>query len=181
MSKPLFAPVPGFDQPIAVLKHCHDRIRKQIRTMQGLLAHLPQHGADAEARQAAASVRRYFNQAAPNHHADEEQDLLPMLRATAGGDDAGILHELLPQIMAEHVEMEAAWDNLDRQLQMIEAGESASLSTEDVARFAALYGAHMEKEESFIAPMAKRIFTADQMALLGNAMRARRGVPNQGE
>jgi len=41
---------PGFDQPIAVLKHCHDRIRKQLATMQKLLAHLPQHGADSQAQ-----------------------------------------------------------------------------------------------------------------------------------
>lgn len=177
MSNPLFAPVPGFDQPIAVLKHCHDRIRKQIRTMQGLLAHLPQHGADAEARQAAANVRRYFNQAAPNHHADEEQDLLPMLRDTATGEDAKLLTELLPQIIAQHIEMDAAWRGLDSQLQTIESGASAGLSVDDVERFAALYGAHMEKEESFIAPMAKRLFSAEQMSSLGNAMRARRGVP----
>ena len=177
MNNPLFAAVPGFDQPIAVLKHCHDRIRKQIRTMQGLLAHLPQHGADAQARQAAGNVRRYFNQAAPNHHADEEQDLLPMLRTTASGEDAGILTEVLPQIMAEHIEMDAAWKRLDCQLQAIESGASADLSADDVERFAELYGGHMEKEETVIAPMAKRLFSADQMASLGNAMRVRRGVP----
>ena len=74
---------PGFDRPIAVLKHCHDRIRKQLATLEKLLAHLPRHGADEQARQAAAAVMKYFDQAAPLHHADEEQNLLPMLRAVA--------------------------------------------------------------------------------------------------
>ena len=121
-------------------------------------------------------MRRYFNQAAPNHHADEEQDLLPMLKTSASGEDADILTEVLPQIMAQHIEMDAAWKSLDGQLQAIESGASAGLSADDVERFAALYGAHMEKEETVIAPMAKRLFSDDQMASLGNAMRARRGV-----
>ncbi|HEV2612422.1 MAG TPA: hemerythrin domain-containing protein, partial [Noviherbaspirillum sp.] len=32
----LFDTAPGFDQPIAVLKHCHDRIRKQLATLERL-------------------------------------------------------------------------------------------------------------------------------------------------
>ena len=47
---------PGFDQPIAVLKHCHGRIRKQLATLEKLLAHLPEHGADEQAQQAAQAV-----------------------------------------------------------------------------------------------------------------------------
>ncbi|MFC3376746.1 hypothetical protein ACFOLJ_12875 [Rugamonas sp. CCM 8940] len=41
MSESLIDTAPGFDQPIAVLKHCHDRIRKQLLTLNNLLAHLP--------------------------------------------------------------------------------------------------------------------------------------------
>ncbi|MDO9217277.1 MAG: hemerythrin domain-containing protein, partial [Lacisediminimonas sp.] len=40
MADPLVTPAPGFDQPIAVLKHCHDRIRKQIETLERLRQHL---------------------------------------------------------------------------------------------------------------------------------------------
>jgi len=50
MSHNLFDTAPDFNQPIAVLKHCHDRIRKQLETLQKLLAHLPVHGADSDAR-----------------------------------------------------------------------------------------------------------------------------------
>ena len=42
---------PSFDQPIAVLKHCHDRIRKQLATLDKLLPHLTAHGADEQAQQ----------------------------------------------------------------------------------------------------------------------------------
>jgi pyridoxamine 5'-phosphate oxidase len=173
---PLFEMIPGFDQPIAVLKHCHDRIRKQIRTMQNLLTHLPKNGADEPARRGAEAILQYFEKAAPNHHADEEEDLFPVLRATAQGEDEAALAEVLPKIMHEHELMAQAWAALEPQLQAIAAGTGAELSAENVAAIAALYAGHMEKEEQVIAPMAKRILSAEQMDTLGKAMEARRGV-----
>ena len=53
MSNTLMDAAPGFDQPIAMLKHCHDKIRQQLATLKNLLTHLPRHGADAAAQQAA--------------------------------------------------------------------------------------------------------------------------------
>jgi pyridoxamine 5'-phosphate oxidase len=176
MNIPLFETAPDFDQPIAVLKHCHDRIRKQIKTMQNLVRHTPKSGRDIDMQQAAHAVLRYFDNAAPNHHADEEHDLLPMLQSTATDEDAILLASLVPEIMQEHEHMDAAWAVLDQQLQKIASGTSDELSVSDVTRFAELYAAHMEKEETQIAPMAKRLFSIEQMHQLGNAMRARRGI-----
>ncbi|HEY0064606.1 MAG TPA: pyridoxamine 5'-phosphate oxidase [Telluria sp.] len=167
---------PGFDQPIAVLKHCHDRIRKQLATLDKLLAHLPAHGADAQAQQAAAAVIKYFDKAAHLHHADEEHDLIPMLQLSAQGEDAALLAQLVPQILSEHHQMDAIWQNLHEQLKGIADGGAATLNAGEVRRFVDMYSAHMEREESFIAPMAKRIFSATQMASLGEAMQARRGI-----
>jgi pyridoxamine 5'-phosphate oxidase len=167
---------PGLDQPIAVLKHCHDRIRKQLGTLRNLLAHLPNAGADLEAQQAAAAVLRYFNQAAPHHHADEEVDLLPMLQATARGADADLLADLVPQILAQHERMHNDWHAIEVQLEAIASGASDRLSGAAVTAFSDAYSAHMEQEETHIAPMAKRLFSAGQMASLGQAMRIRRGI-----
>jgi pyridoxamine 5'-phosphate oxidase len=173
---PLFEPIPDFDQPIAILKHCHDRIRKQIRTMQKLLDHLPSNGADDSARRGAKAILQYFDKAAPNHHADEEEDLFPMLQATAKEDDAALLASLLPLILHEHQKMDIAWRQLENQLRPIASGSLSLLSAQDVQSFAELYAAHMEKEETQIAPMATRIFSAEQMARLGNEMAVRRGL-----
>ncbi|MDB5765174.1 MAG: pyridoxamine 5-phosphate oxidase [Herminiimonas sp.] len=181
MINSLFEPAPGFDQPIAVLKHCHDRIRKQLGTMQNLAVHLPQYGQNLDVQQAATAVLRYFNKAAHQHHEDEEHDLLPMLQATARGEDAALLNRLLPDILEEHRQMHVLWNSLDRQLKEIASGASAELSTEDVNRFSGMYEAHMEKEETQIAPMAKRLFSAAQMHRLGDAMRVRRGIASIGE
>jgi pyridoxamine 5'-phosphate oxidase len=176
MSAPLFDPAPDFDQPIAVLKHCHDRIRKQLTTLEKMLAHLPEFGADQDAQQGATAVSRYFNSAAAHHHADEEQDLLPMLRATAGGDDALTLEALLPEIVQEHLQMEAVWLALAQQLNEIASGTSTALSDDNVRQFVTLYTTHMQKEEAHIAPMAMRLFSTEQMAKLGQAMKNRRGI-----
>jgi pyridoxamine 5'-phosphate oxidase len=175
---------PGFDQPIAVLKHCHDRIRKQLATMQKLPEHLAHHGADEQARQAAQAVLKYFDKGAPLHHADEEEDLVPMLQAVAQGEDAATLAELVPGILQDHDEMDAMWQSLHEELHAIADAGAATLSTPTVQRFAERYSAHMEREESFIAPMAKRLFSAAQMARLGEAMQVRRGIlppPGAGE
>ncbi|MES2019629.1 MAG: pyridoxamine 5'-phosphate oxidase [Pseudomonadota bacterium] len=167
---------PGFDQPIAVLKHCHDRIRKQLATLEKLLAHLPAHGADEQARQAANAVIHYFDKAAQLHHADEEEDLIPMLQASAVGDDAALLAQLVPGILEEHHQMDAMWQGLHEQLKAIADGSAAQLHEADVRRFIDSYAAHMEREEGLIAPMAKRLFSADQMARFGLAMQVRRGI-----
>lgn len=167
---------PGFDQPIAMLKHCHDRIRKQLATLQQLPAHLAAHGADEQARQAAQAVLKYFDQAAPLHHADEEENLVPMLQAVAQGEDAATLAELVPGILQDHDDMDAMWQDLHEQLSAIGAAGGTVLSASTVQQFAERYTSHMEREESRIAPMAKRLFDAAQMAQLGTAMQVRRGI-----
>jgi len=176
MSESLLDAVPGFDQPIAVLKHCHDKIRKQLKTLQNLLTHLPQHGADAAAQSAAGAVMKYFNTAAHLHHADEEQDLLPMLESTATGADLELIRTLKPQILDQHQQMDKDWHILNSQLDRIAAGAAAELSADDVARFVQSYTAHMETEEAHVAPMAKRLFSPTQMAVFGEAMQRRRGI-----
>ncbi len=170
---------PGFDQPIAVLKHCHERIRKQLTTLGKLLEHLDSpsapHRADQQARQAAQAVIKYFDQAAHLHHEDEEQNLLPMLVATASGADAALLAQLVPQIAADHTAMDAIWQDLHEQLKGIEEGK-AVLSDTLVASFVDRYARHMEIEETQVAPMAMRLFSPAQMAELGAAMQMRRGI-----
>jgi pyridoxamine 5'-phosphate oxidase len=167
---------PGFDQPVAVLKHCHGRIRKQLATLEKLLAHLPGHGADEQARQAAQAVLNYFDKAAHLHHEDEEQDLIPMLRAVAQGDDAATLQALAPVILQDHGEMDALWNDLRPQLAAIAQGSATVLSGNAVQRFAQRYTAHMEREESTMAPMALRLFSPEQMERMGQSMQARRGI-----
>lgn len=170
-------PRPDFTQPIVALKHCHDRIRQQLQALEALAPHLAQHGADLHAQQAAAAIVRYFDQAAPLHHADEEEDLIPLLRASARDADAALLDLMIPVLMAEHRDMAASWEVLQIQLNQIALAQSSQLDLELVKQFSLLYAAHMDTEETHIATMARRLFDPARMLLLSNAMRVRRGLP----
>ena len=74
------APAAGFDEPFEMLAACHERVQRMLRLLRRLAAHLGEHGADAQAAQAAVDVMRYFDEAAPRHHDDEELHVLPRLR-----------------------------------------------------------------------------------------------------
>jgi pyridoxamine 5'-phosphate oxidase len=176
MTDSLFATAPGFDQPLAVLKHCHDKIRKQLSTLQNLLDYLPQHGATPEAKQAAGAVLQYFSKAAHLHHADEEENLMPMLQACATDLDAALLDRLVPEILDQHRQMDRAWDAIKTQLEAIVDGTAGTLSSSTIEQFVRAYLAHMTKEETHLATMAMRLFDPQQMAQLGAAMLARRGA-----
>lgn len=178
MTTPILDAAPGFDRPIALLKHCHDRIRKQLATLEKLLTHLPATDAEAhmQAQQAAAAVIKYFDQAAPLHHADEEENLIPMLHAVAQGEDAATLNALAPVILEQHRQMDATWTQLREHLSAIAAGTDMALPAAVAQPFIDAYSAHMLREESTLAPMALRLFDAAQMQQLGAAMQARRNA-----
>jgi pyridoxamine 5'-phosphate oxidase len=99
-----------------------------------------------------------------------------MLRAVAQGEDAATLQALAPVILQDHKDMDAMWQDLHEQLAMIADGSAGQLSGSTVQRFVQRYTGHMEREESTMAPMALRLFSPEQMARLGQAMRERRGV-----
>lgn len=168
---------PDFDQPLAVLKHCHGRIRKQLETLERLHAHLQTNGANLDAKQGAQAILRYFEQAAPLHHADEEVDLFPRLAQSMTGDsEADVLLDTMHRLRQEHQHMDALWTQLQKRLQAIIERESDELELDLVGNFCRSYREHMTLEESLIAPAALRLFSAEQMSALGQAMRARRGI-----
>jgi pyridoxamine 5'-phosphate oxidase len=99
-----------------------------------------------------------------------------MLDATATGADLDTVRRLRPEILAQHKQMDEAWHILDVQLDKIANGSASDLSADAVNTFVRMYTAHMETEEGHIAPMAKRIFSPQQMAILGESMKRRRGI-----
>jgi pyridoxamine 5'-phosphate oxidase len=159
-----------------VLKHCHGRIRKQLATLEKLLAHLPEHGADEQARQAAGAVLKYFEKAAHLHHEDEEQDLIPMLRAVAQGEDAATLQALAPVILQDHKDMDAMWQDLHEQLTAIADGSgSPAVELKRAALRAALPRTWSARKARW-RRWRCACFSPEQMTQLGQAMQRRRGI-----
>ena len=169
---PGMSDAPGFDDPLEMLRACHGRIQSQCATLEKLRVHLPVHGCDLQARQAALAILRYFDTAGRNHHQDEEQDLFPMLMSTS---DARALR-LVDFLLSRHVELDAAWAALRVDLTCIAEGTCASMENTKVSGFIAAYQSHIETENAELLPLAKELLSAEQAERLGRAMSTRRGV-----
>lgn len=176
-------PIPGFSTPSAsfevpleMLAACHARIEHQCSTLRRLVPHLADHGADADARNAAAAVIRYFDMAAKDHHADEEADLFPALIESMAGSDAVCVRELTETLSAQHRELETRWQRLRSVLEPIAAGQNVPLPGADVEAFALAYEQHLAREERELLPLAARLLSDADLDRIGRAMRLRRGV-----
>lgn len=169
-------PTASTEVPLEMLAACHIRIERQCNTLQRLAAHLKDHGCDDQARQAAHNIVRYFDTAAVDHHADEEDDLFPALLDSVAGSDPVCIKDLIARLCHEHRQLEAGWRKLRKPLAAIAAGQNAPLSQNDVDTFVSLYAEHLRREEDELLPMAHRLLGQHHLDQIGRAMRLRRGI-----
>jgi len=160
-------PAVGFDQPFEMLAACHERVRRSLDLLQRLHAHVLRHGVDAQARDAAADVLRYFDIAGPAHHEDEERHVLPRLRSAG-------LAPLADRLHAEHREMAELWAQLRPALLAWTAGRPAELDAAVLQRYATLYGAHLAAEDGQAFDAARAGLDDAALVLMGGEMAARR-------
>lgn len=163
---------PTFESPLDMLRACHVRIMAQCGTLHKLMRHLPAHGCDTQARQAAQAILRYFDTSGQYHHQDEEMDLFPLLLATPSVE----AHELILHLLGEHHGMDAAWLRLRTRLQSIADGHSAVLEESVVSTFSNAYERHIALENAQLLPISARLLSQQQLQELGDRMAARRGV-----
>jgi hemerythrin-like domain-containing protein len=163
---------PSFDDPLGMLRACHDRIERQLVTLERLGRHLPEHGCDADARAAASAILRYFDSAAPNHHADEEASLFPRLLARA--PDA---RDLIARLERDHHRTFAPlWLRLRPLLAGIAGGQRANLSPALVREAREAYDPHIATENDLLLPMCADVLRPEELAAIGAEMAARRGT-----
>jgi hemerythrin-like domain-containing protein len=173
------SPAAGFEQPFEMLQACHERVERMLRLLQRLRAHLRSVGCDEQARQAARDIMRYFDQAAPAHHEDEERHVFPALRA------AGELAETVDRLQREHREMSSLWLRVRELLARVEGAEAANGGTWQpfsadeegvLVHYAALYEWHLAAENELVYPAAALRLNAAEQAAMGEEMSVRRGV-----
>ena len=181
MSRSLLPHAPALDEPLDILEACHERIEAQLQTLARLLAHLPAHGADEQARQAVAAILRYFEKAGPNHHEDEERDLFPLLQARADAAEAATVSQLVTQLLAEHGRMAQALGVVRGQLEAVQAGNAAALDAAAVERLTGLYRAHIVTENGQLLPLARRLLKPADIETISHAMTARRQATPAGQ
>lgn len=161
-----------------MLRACHGRVHRMLSLLGKLQAHLVVHGVDDQASQAARDVMRYFDQAAPLHHQDEELHVFPA--AHRSGDPQAIAAVI--RLGVEHQTMEADWQQLRAELQKLLAEEApyplplAWQTDKLVQTFCARYTEHIRIEERIVYPSVEAGLAPHEAETMGREMAARRGA-----
>lgn len=165
-------PAPAGDVVDALLD-CHGR----IRSFTALALRLARAAGprEAEARDAAAAVHRYFSRALPLHARDEEESILPRLRGRDPAVDAA-----LETMHREHLEHEAALGRLLAACAAVMEDPAALPRVAPALEAAAAdlerqFGAHLGAEERVLFPALRAHLGRDAHQAILAEMRARRG------
>lgn len=161
-----------FEEPHAMLMACHQRVLRMCTLLEKLYQHAALHGADAQARQAAADVMRYFDLAGPEHHEDEERHLFPRMLFSADTRQTALARTLHEQ----HLHMSTLWQQLRPLLHAVVEGDAQRLLADAplVNEWATLYRAHVALEEDHAYPDAFALMTAEDIRHMGAEMALRR-------
>jgi len=162
-------PAPDFDDPINLLKACHQRILGFCDLLKKIVAHAAQDDISSEVHQAAQKVHRYFSTAGQYHTEDEEQDLFPLL-IDSSPETAPIIDELREQHIAIHTTWVQLAPVLSRPTLINETPEFETW----VNTFCEAYHEHIQIEETELFAVAEQILGAEQLRQLGENMKARR-------
>ena len=171
-------PQAGPEDPLGWIDACHARIEARLATLERLEAHYASHGADAELARAVEGIVRYFDEAAPDHHADEDEDLFPRLRRHAAGRGDERVLAALDEAGTAHDPLERAWARLRPGLVAIDAARGPEARA--IEAFARAYREHIALESGTIREAARRWLGPDECREIGAAMARRRGIGEGG-
>ena len=172
------APGAGFEAPFEMLDACHERVHRMLALLAKLQQHTQAHGWSEPVAQAAVDVMRYFDQAAPRHHEDEERHVFPPL--LAGPDPA--LHALVRRLQQDHRDMEAAWAQAREVLVFASQppppgwAHFTPAQTALLHHFASLYQRHIADEDGTAYPAAQAVLGAEALQVMSADMMRRRGL-----
>jgi len=155
--------LPGFDDPIGLLRACHKKMLAHCDLLEGL----PANPDTAAAQQ----VLRYFSSNALTHHRDEEEDLFPRLNRQSMK-----LADLVHRLKKEHAELDRLWAGIAAGLRQLPQVHSDPAFTEAVQVFCALTRDHIDRENTEFLPLAASSLSSEALGEIGEAMAARRGV-----
>jgi len=151
-----------------MLKACHQRMLDLCDLLERMCDYQVKQGVDQAMTESARKVLRYFEIAAPHHHADEEENLFPPLRKIP------TLHALLEKLTRDHQQHDSLWQDLKPCLQRIESGQSCSSLSVQTKAFVNAYRPHIKIENEQVLPQANQHLNAEELSIIGQAMAARR-------
>lgn len=174
----LRAPAAGYEAPFDMLHACHERVQRMLSLLQRLHQHVQTHGADEQSHQAARDIMRYFDQAAPQHHLDEERHVFPSVLAL----EQEALTQVVERLQADHHDMEAAWARTRECLLQLLSLEADGVlpwcqqAQPVFAAFARIYDRHIADEEQLVFPVSQRSLGQQALQAMSQDMMRRRGV-----
>lgn len=161
------------DQPLMNFSNCHVGIVSQLDRLGSLPALL----APAElARKTAEGALAFFPKAMFAHHAEEEQELFPAVRASAHvGDERLRIEGMIERLTSQHRELERLWASLEGDLRKVAKGQSTSLDVARLNDLVDLYQAHARFEEDEFLPLSQVVLgrNSHHMAALGLSLHLR--------
>ena len=171
------SPDAGFEAPFDMLTACHERVHRMLRLLDRLQQHLADRGWDSQAADAARDVMRYFDQAAPLHHEDEELHVFPALLARGTETEQAVVRRL----QADHEAMAQAWPRARALLLGVrDAGTREHWQPWDdqalqvLADFSGRYDEHIRLEEELVYPAAQTVLDEPSLSAMGADMQQRR-------
>jgi len=163
--------LPGFDEPLALLRACYKNILAHCDRLDALRAHVDKQGIDDDARKAARDILRYFSTSALLHHRDEEEDLFPRLNRQSIK-----IAELIRDLKQEHTRLDQLWENIAPELKQLPDNGFSGGFLQAARDFCTLSRQHVNRENMEFLPLAASSLSQLELADIGAAMAARRGV-----
>lgn len=160
--------LPGFDDPIGLLRACHEKMLHHCDLLDGLV---DRDDIDSDAREAGRTVTRYFTQSAPLHHRDEEEDIFPRINRLSLKTA-----ELIHNLKKEHETLDELWMKLEPVLKRLPDDGFSDEFRQTAAEFTALYRQHIGQENRELLPLAANSLSQQVLQEIGESMARRRGV-----
>ncbi len=168
---------PTFEQPLSLLRSCHDKIIHFSSSLYKLSQALHKDGWTPQLETSADQIRHYFNVAGPEHHKDEEEHLFPAVIALDPECSQAQSIELITLIntmIKEHVESDLLWEELDKML--VERTEDFNTLEQMAEQFAQSMSEHAQIENKQIFPYAEQHISEDLFKKMGREIAKRRGI-----
>lgn len=163
--------------PIQALINSHLLTLAKCAGLLALAEHVETHGSDTQAQAGARGFLHYFDTQARTTRENEEQNVFPALIESMAGSDAVCLRGMTEGLTDMLHELDRHWrTQLRPPLLSLAEGKPAELPAAALHAFCDSYAAYIERANSELLPMAERLLTDPEIALLGQAMYRRRNT-----
>jgi hemerythrin-like domain-containing protein len=166
-----------FHAPLDIIDGFHEAMRRNARALCAIADACEAPGFPSAAeRERAREILRCFDEAAFEHHRDEEEDLFPALVHVVPSTELNAVRSLVFRLRRDHRRLEALWAPLSRMVAAIAQGHRVPLVPAHAAEFCVTLERHLDHEDAELLPLARRVMDQRRAQRMAERM-ARRRLP----